>query len=255
VAWAARHATDTKAADARLLLALAAADDPALRPYGSDDEPIANVHTRLLNAWTAHHHGERDVSDARAIAAVMLLHPGYPAEHRRQVLAVVAGTGVDDPELAEHALAVARSRGLTADPVPGTDSWLGAGEDALPERERLLRLVSRGFGTTDHKYLDRRMLPPALATGQVLGAARRLVAGADRVNARLPMVPGAEPPRRMRYRTEVIDALFARLWGCGPDGLDPAVWDRGFLDRESFWEAAEPLVAYLKAFGAPEFPR
>jgi hypothetical protein len=62
------------------------------------------------------------------------------------------------------------------------------------------------------------------------------------------------PQRRLRFRAPVIERTFAQLWGCSPAEFPAAVWDHGFASRQSFWLAAEPLVASLKTFGPPELP-
>jgi hypothetical protein len=259
--WAAHHAEDTKAADARLMLAMAARHDPELRPPGRGDRPIRNVHTRLLDSWCAHNAGQwcegRYVTEARVLAAIMLTHPEYPAQHRQHVFAGLAGVDFADRDAPGKALALARARGLDGDAAtaPGGDSWLVASERALPEPERLARLLVRGFSTSTYRQLTRRMLPPSLATEPVLAEARRVVAQAEQLNDRLPRVAGAWPARRMRFRPAVIERVFARLWDCDPAELTAAVWDRGFTDLESFWLAAEPLVGYLRAAGAPDLPR
>ncbi|NUR26787.1 MAG: hypothetical protein HOV83_13255, partial [Catenulispora sp.] len=151
--WRSEHDTDLKAADARLLLRAAAAEDPALRPAGAGDLPVRNVHTWIFDMWEHEYHGgmvaesaqvaDADgdgspvaaeahgiwVADTEAAAALRLFHPEFPEQHRRHVLSWVAGLPHDHPAVVERAVAVARERGLA--PAPG--GWLTAHDLVRPE--------------------------------------------------------------------------------------------------------------------------
>lgn len=270
--WRRSHPCDTKGDDARLLLAMAAAGDPALRPHGPGDDAIAHVHTRFLDAWDTRCAGRRVgevwVTDRDVVAALMLLHPEYPHRHRRAVLAGLANADAgadvvdpDMPDLEDRALAVARDQGLgihdgQSRPDGPAWEWLTARERELPGREATLRMLVRVFGTSGYRSLASWMTPGSLGTPPIADAAARIVATAARLNdAAIPKVGGhVRPGGRMHFRTETVDGTFAGLWDCDAEGLLAAVWDRGFADLESFRLAAEPLVAYLKTFGAPELP-
>jgi len=248
LAWTGENAVDVKAADARLLLGMAAGDHPSLRPHGPDDAPIVNVGTHPLRFWRAQFAGRevggRLVTRTEEVAAVMVTHRDFPAEHRRQVLADLVAGSPDDPGVPAAALDLARRRGLSAD----TDEagWLVAGEAALPDDERLCRLLVRAFGTSEYGGAPPARLPAALDVEPVLADARAVAGEAAALNERLPRVTGGGPPRRLRFRDEVIDRVFAGRWGCDAADLRGAVWDRGFAGLESFRVVAEPFVAYLK---------
>ncbi|WP_436528701.1 TfuA-like protein [Actinoplanes sp. HUAS TT8] len=251
LAWHAANPVDAKAEDARRLLSRPAA--PA--PHDGSDRPIENVDTAYFASWKARHGGaavgDRWVGDAAAIAAVMLLHPRFPAEHRAAVLARIGDAeDATDPEAA--ALSAARRLGLLAGEPRDSAAWawLGPAEHELAHDEAVLRVLSRSFGTAVHAAIGDRQLPPALARSGALDQARGIVAAAERINERLPRPDPRRPERRMRFRTEVIDRTFAGLWGC--DDLTAAVNDRGFADLDAFRLAAEPLVAYVKTVGAPD---
>jgi hypothetical protein len=119
-----------------------------------------------------------------------------------------------------------------------------------------LRVLVRAFGTTVHRSVALWMVPEPLRTPRLLAAARQIAATAAALNETL--IPASaqrqRPGARLHFRTEVVDDAFAALWRCPVDDLTPAVWDRGMRDLTSFRLAAEPLVAYLKTFGAPQFP-
>lgn len=264
--WVRRNAVDAKAADARELLAMAAADDPRLRPPDGDDLPIANVRTRFLESWVARHHTTEvdghPVSDADVMAAVMLTHPDFAVEHRRRVLAAIAGTDQDDPNATDEALRLTRSRGYTAS-VPtdhhdrssdgAHEQWLTEREHELDADEALTRLLVRAFGTRNHRQLTTSMLPAALANETVLADGGAFVAQAARLNENLPHPDPARPGWRRRFRDDVVDRHFAALWGCPLGDVESAAWDRGFADLDSFRAVAEPFVAHLKILGPPAY--
>ncbi|MET8547120.1 TfuA-like protein [Micromonospora zamorensis] len=257
--WHRQDPCDAKGADARMLLTMAADNDPELCPAHAGDQPIDNLHTRFLDSWRSRFAGESVgghwVSDREAAAVLMLLHPESAAWHRRGVLAGLAEVDVADPMVEERAREVARRRGLTTAPPTGWD-WLTDRERGLDGREAVLRVLVRAFGTTPHRSLSLWMVAAPLRTPALLTAARQVAATAASLNETLvPRTTGhRRPGGRLHFRTEVVDACFARLWGCAVDGLEAAAWDRGFVDLASFRYAAEPLVAYVKAFGTPQLP-
>ncbi|WP_406070590.1 TfuA-like protein [Micromonospora sp. NBC_01638] len=257
--WHWRDPCDAKGADARLLLSMAADNAPELCPAHAGDQPIDNLHTRFLDSWRSRFAGESVgghwTSDREAAAVLMLLHPETPAWHRRGVLAGLAEVDIADPMVEERAREVARLRGLTGAPPSGWD-WLTDRERGLGDREAVLRVLVRAFGTTPYRSLALWMVAAPLRTPALLAAARQVAATAASLNETLvPRTTGLRRPGgRLHFRTEVVDQCFARLWGCAADGLEAAAWDRGFVDLAAFRYAAEPLVAYVKAFGAPRLP-
>lgn len=257
ITWAEDHAVDVKTEDARLMLRRAASGHPDLRPHGLSDEPIRNVHTHHMDRWRARLCGEwvqgRYVPDVEVIAALMLTHPGFPAAHRRRVLAELAGTAPDDGAAPKKALELARARGIAAVAAHDTP-WLLDAELAVPDDEALTRTLVRAFGNVSDRALTLRIVPPELAIPPVLAAARAFLGEAQAINDTLPRIDQTRPGRRMRFRDEVIDRVFAELWGTAPAMLPAAVWDRGFSDLPAFRVAAEPMVAYLRTKGAPAFP-
>ncbi|MFF0153779.1 TfuA-like protein [Micromonospora sp. NPDC005203] len=257
--WHRREPSDAKGADARLLLSMAADNAPELCPAHAGDKPIDNLHTRFLDSWRSRFAGEAVgghwVSDREAAAVLMLLHPEAAVWHRRGVLAGLAEVDIADPMVEQRAREVARGRGLTAGLPTGWD-WLTDRERDLGDGEAVLRVLVRAFGTTPYRSLALWMVAEPLRTPAMLAAARQVAATAASLNETLvPRTTGhRRPGGRLHFRTEVIDTCFARLWGSAVDGLEAAAWDRGFVDLSAFRYGAEPLVAYVKAFGAPRLP-
>ncbi|RQX01878.1 TfuA-like protein [Micromonospora inaquosa] len=257
--WHRQNPCDTKGADARMLLSMAADNAPELCPAHAGDQPIDNLHTRFLDSWRSRFAGESVgghwASDREAAAVLMLLHPESATWHRRAVLAGLAEVDIADPMVEERAAEVARRRGLTGAPPSGWD-WLTDRERGLDDREAVLRLLVRAFGTTPYRSLALWMVAAPLRTPALLTAARQVAATAASLNETLvPRTTGnRRPGGRLHFRTEIVDACFARLWGCAADELEAAAWDRGFVDLAAFRYAAEPLVAYVKAFGSPRLP-
>ena len=149
-AWRSGRDTDAKAADARLMLAAAAAHDPVLRPAGPCDELARNVRTRLFIDWQHRFScgpaGDEPVTDGQAIGAVRLAYPGFRDAFRRHVLAGITGADPDDPALVAKAAAVARARGLRADPPALAGGWLTGQEAASGGDEALATLLARMIG-------------------------------------------------------------------------------------------------------------
>ncbi|WP_432967392.1 TfuA-like protein [Dactylosporangium sp. CA-233914] len=245
--WLAANPRDAKAADARLLLRSA----PAIQPPGAADDPALHVHSSFYVAWQVRSNGRQVgpawVSEHDIITALMLLHPQYPALHRRDTLAALAGVAPSDPAVERLALAAAQERG-TLD-----HAW--SPEPGLDADERLLRVLARGFGTVGDQAIAGHLLPAALDTEDNRRIAAEFVADAELVNARLPRPDPHVPQTRRRFPDERIDATYAKVWGVDAAGLQPAVWDRGLRSLEEFRVVAERFVAGLRMFGAPSFPR
>ncbi|MEV4708492.1 TfuA-like protein [Actinoplanes sp. NPDC049316] len=242
LAWLAENPRNAKDADARLLLSGAA----ALTPPGPSDDPAVHVDSSFYVTWQVRNRRRGTVSEHDLITVLMLTHPDYPALHRRDTLAALAGCAPDDPEVERLALAAAREHG------PLGAAW--SPEPGLDADERLLRVLSRSFGTVGDQAVARHLLPTALDTADTLHVAGAFVADAELVNAGLPRPDPHVPQTRRRFSDERIDATYARLWGVPPADLEPAVWDRGLRSLEEFRVVAEPYVAGLRMFGAPRFP-
>jgi hypothetical protein len=246
-AWHRSRARDVKADDARLLLRMAAAGDPELRPSGRGDEPIRHLGTHHIEASSLRCRGvTRDaewVSDADMTVAVMLLHPDFPSRYRLEVLAAVAGSSWDDPQVTELALAGARSHGVGEHSTAEPDGWLTpADRRGVPASEQLARLIVRAFGTANHQGIALAARGSLLADEAVREWGRRVGRAASRSNRLLPVGQRG----RQHFRDEVVDQAFAQAWQCEPDELDAAIWDRGIGDRAEFRRMAEPFVCYLK---------
>ena len=245
-AWRGDRDTDAKAADARLMLTAAAADDPALRPAGPGDEAIHHVRTTLFADWQYRFRGasadDGPVSDSEAVGVIRLAYPGFRDAYRRHVLAEVTGAAPDDPALVAQAAAVARSRGLRADPLALAGGWLTEPETALDPDEALATLLARMIG------VRLPSLPAALTAPAVLAWARQFTVAARGLNAKL--LGPADGPRR-RFRPAAVDEAVARLWGCDVASLEAQAWDRGIASQTALRRLAEPLTAHLKILGLP----
>jgi len=294
LAWRRATGHDAKRADAVELLRMAAAGDPALAPAGPGDLPVEDVTTTYFHSWLCRQQGTQVrgqwVTDNAVAAAVRLLHPEAPALHRRAVLTDLLADGwadawqhggprerrtgtapevggpdpadaePDDAELVARAVATAGERGLTG-PADDGPQWsrLTPAERTLPADEAVVRVLVRGLGAERHDRVSCRALPPPLATGPVLTAARAVVAAAATMTDGLPTVDAVRG-RRARFSAAAVDRCYARLWGLPhPDRPDPAelaaaAQDRGFADLEAFRILAEPFVAHLRIVGPPEFP-
>jgi hypothetical protein len=246
--WRRVHARDAKADDARLLLRMAAAGDPELRPAGPGDQPVRYARTHHTEAWSLKFHGatvDGDwVSDADVTAAIMLLHPDFPGRHRLDVLAGLAGTTWDDPRTTGLALAAARARQLDERSAEVPDGWLTAAErTGRSGDEQLARLLTRAFGTVSGQRLAASSGGSLLAEPAALDWARQVARAAGRYNRLLP----AGPTGRLRFRNEITYQAFARTWGCDQAELEAAAWDRGISSIQEFRRIAEPFVGYLKS--------
>jgi len=244
-AWRDRRDTDFKAADARLMLAAAAARDPRLRPAGPGDMRADNVRTGLFTGWQRRFQGslagDEAVSDSEAIGAIRLAHPGFRDAYRCHVLGEITGARPDDPTLAAQAAAAARARGLCADSPALAGGWLTGPETALDGDEALATLLVRMIG------VRLPSLPAAMTTPAALAWGRQFTAAARSLNAAL--LSPADAPRR-RFRPAAVDQAVADLWGCGVDSLEAQSWDRGIASLAILRRLAEPFVAHLKVLRA-----
>jgi hypothetical protein len=243
-AWRSGRDTDAKAADARIMLAAAAARDPVLRPAGPCDEPIDNVRTSLFADWQYRFRGvqvgDELVSDSEAIGAIRLAYPGFRDAYRRHVLGEITGAQPDGPTLVAQAAAVARARGLRADVPALAGGWLTGPEMALDGDEALATLLARMIG------VRLPSLPASMTTPTALAWGRQFTAVARGLNARLLAPAGGS---RRRFRPAVVDEAVADLWGCDVNSLEAQAWDRGIASLTALRRLAEPFVAHLKILG------
>jgi hypothetical protein len=248
-AWRAGRDTDAKAADARLMLAAAAARDPALRPAGPGDDPINNLRTTLFTDWQYRFRGlpvgEELISDSEAIGAIRLAYPGFPGAYRRHVLSRITGAQPDDPTLIAQAAAVATDRGLRTDMPAFAGGWLTGRETALDGDQALATFLARMIGVCLPSMPAIMTTPAALAWG------RQFTAAARRLNGSL-MAPAAGT--RPRFRPAAVDDAVAGLWGCDAGSLEAQSWDRGIPSLPALRQLAEPFAAHLKVLGAPSAP-
>jgi hypothetical protein len=184
--------------------------------------------------------GDELVSDSEAIGAIRLAYPGFRDAYRRHVLSEVTGARPDDPMLVTQAAAVARARGLRANPPALAGGWLTGPETALDGDEALARLLARMIG------VRLSGLPAAMTTPDVLAWGRRFTTAARALNTRLLAVPGG--PRR-HFRPAAVDTAVAGLWGCDVGSLEAQSWDRGVASLTALRRLAEPFVAHLKVVG------
>lgn len=245
-AWRGGRDIDVKAADARIMLAAAAANDPVLRPAGPGDQSIHHVRTTLFADWQYRFHGspagDEPVSDSEAIGVIRLAYPGFRDAYRRHVLGEVTGARPDDPTLVAQAAAVGRARGLRADPPALAGGWLTERDSALGPDEALATLLARMIGVRSPS------LPAAMSEPAVLAWGRRFAAAARGLNARL--LGSADGPRR-QFRPAAVDEAVAGLWGCDVASLEAQSWDRGIASLTVLRRIAEPLTAHLKILGSP----
>lgn len=240
-AWRGGRDTDAKAADARLMLAAAAADDPDLRPAGPADRPIRHVRTTLFADWQFRFHGAtaggEPVSDSEAIGVVRLAYPGFRDVYRRHILAEITGADPADPTLVAQAATVARARGLRADPPALAGGWLTESETVLDPDQALATLLARMIGVHSPSQ------PAAMTTPSVLDWGRRFAVAARELNTR---VLGSSDGARRRFRPAAVDQAVASLWDCDVASLEAQAWDRGIASLTAVRRLAEPLTAHLK---------
>jgi hypothetical protein len=256
--WLAANPTEVKSEDARLLLRMAAAGDPELCPRNAGDVPIEYVQTYLMEAWQARNQGG-PVGDALAVAAIMVLHPDFPALHAERVLAglVSAPDGSDPAEVRRQAVALARARGLLPDDDESAiydTPVLTPADRALTPPEAALRALVRIFGPADCRTVSLRCLPAALRRPEVLAEAKSFVESARRLNDKLPHPDPHRPHLRMTFRHDVVDRMICRLWDCTPDELPTVALDHGFEYLDRLRAVVEPLTAWLKICDPPRFP-
>lgn len=261
-AWYSGHARDLKAVDAVAMLTLAASGDPALRPHGPQDRPITNPLTTHVANWTDRFRGqpvgETWVADSDVASAIMLLHPGYPGLHRRDVLSNLVGLPADAPGLEPAAVADAARHGLDGQALSETGAWLSPREsrelaDPRFAGEAVIRVLVRAFGTVSETAKTLRCVR-AVADDRTRGWARRMAAEAIMANELLPRATRPGRLDRLHYRDEVVDQSFAALWGVEIEDLLEAVWDRGFDSMYTFRRIAEPFVMRLKIGPVTEAP-
>ena len=262
-AWYGGHARDLKAADAVAMLTRAASGDPALAPPGPRDLPVTNPATAHVVNWVDRFRGQSAgdtwVPDSDVASAIMLLHPGYPERHRRDVLSEVVGVPAGAPGLEAAAVADAAAHELDGRTLAELGAWLSPREhrrlaDPRFADEAVIRVLVRAFGTVCEPAKTLRAVRTAADDG-TCGWARQVAAEAIVANELLP--PATRPGRldRLHYRDEVVDRVYAALWGVEVEDLLEAVWDRGLDSLHTFRRIAEPFVTRLKLGPALDAPQ
>ena len=262
-AWYGGHARDLKASDAVAMLTRAASGDPALAPPGPEDRRVTNPATAHVVDWVDRFRGQPVdgtwVSDSDIASAIMLLHPGYPARHRRDVLSEVVGLPAGAPGLEAAAVADAATHDLDLRTLAELGVWLSPRErgrlaDPGFADEAVIRVLVRAFGTVVEQAKTLRALRTA-ADDVTRGWARQVAAEAIAANKLLP--PATRPSRldRLTYRDEVVDRAYAALMGVEVENLIEAVWDRGFDSLPTFRRIAEPFVMRIKLGPVLEAPQ
>lgn len=112
--------------------------------------------THVAN-WTDRFRGqpveETWVADSDVASAIMLLHPGYPELHRRDVLSNLVGLPADAPGLESAAVADAAGHGLDGQALGELGVWLSPREsrelaDPRFVNEAVVRVLVRAFGSS-----------------------------------------------------------------------------------------------------------
>jgi hypothetical protein len=262
-AWYRTSARDLKAADAVAMLTRAASGDPALRPHGPRDRPITNPVTTHVANWTDRFRGQQAgetwVSDSDVASAIMLLHPGYPELHRRDVLANLVGLPADAPGLEPAAVADAERHAFDGQALSELGVWLSPREtrelaDPRFVSEAIVRVLVRAFGTVSETAKTLRCVS-AVADDGARAWARQVAAEAILANQLLPKATRPGRLDRLHYRDEVVDRVYAARWGVEVEHLLEAVWDRGFDSLHTFRRIAEPFVTRIKIGPALEAPQ
>ena len=203
--------------------------------------------------------GDTWVSDSDVASAIILLHPGYPERHRRDVLSEVVGLPASGPGLEAAAVADAAAHELDGRTLAELGAWLSPREhrrlaDPRFADEAVIRVLVRAFGTVCEPAKTLRSVRTAADDG-TCGWARQVAAEAIVANGLLP--PATRPGRldRLHYRDEVVDRVYAALWGVEVEDLLEAVWDRGLDSLPTFRRIAEPFVTRLKLGPALDAPQ
>lgn len=262
-AWLRTHHVDTKAQDARALLALAAAGADALGPPGAADEPITNLDTVYAVGWS-HLFASREVDGvpvtrSRVADAVAIVDPGFARRYRAAVLGLLAAAEGEAPRSTQEAervcVATARRRGLLGAGDTLAEScwaWLTPTERSLPGRDAILRVLARNYGTRAPVRLSvlPGLMPPDSTQWYRWVAA--VTALADVALRRRP-APGAAPyparPPALRLKPAAVDAFCAATWRCPTGDLTAAAWDRGFADLDQLRLSAGDLAVHARWFG------
>ena len=261
-AWYRDRARDLKAADAVAMLTRAARGDPALGPRGPHDRPITNPVTTHVANWTdrfgGQQVGETWVCDSDVASVIMLLHPGYPELHRRDVLSNLVGLPADAPGLEPAAVADAARHALDGQALGELGVWLSPRETRDLARpgfasEAIVRVLVRAFGTVSETAKTLRCVS-AVSDDGARAWAREVAAEAVLANQLLPRATRPGRLDRLHYRDEVVDRTYAARWEVEVEDLIEAVWDRGFDSLQTFRRIAEPFVARLKLGPALEAP-
>ena len=270
-AWRTTHAHDAKRQDAIALLQAAARSDPALRPHGPGDQPIAGVQTRYSTGWHAEFAGTDDhgqwVTRSQVVATIRVLHPDFPRLLRTATMCRLAGSlAVPEPFEPSDIVTAARKRGLIppAD-LPAAWTWLGQTSYENADAQALALLL-RAAGCLNPAAEDIGGLPAPLQEPPTLQAARKIVVNASAVarSAALtagrtwpsPAPAGKHRPVRspLHFRDAAVHAVLAKVWNCALDHLPDRACERGFPNLADAVAAAQPFIAYVNTFGVPSWP-
>jgi len=239
-----------KLRDAREALGLAAAGLlPPVSPARWAQQPWANMYLRdWLGRFRGVTSGSRHVPAELLMRHQQLYDLRFPVRWRRHVMSWIAGDS--SPRVEERALAAAVRDGITAADLTPAQAryWLTAAELALPDREKLARILVRSVPGD----LTAAIWPASAAEaegilGPLDGAAAAVAAALDCNESVAAAGPEFET---WLLREDLITAHLARQWaipaGDG-DMLTAAARDRGFGSAQDAAEAARTF--YLAAEG------
>ncbi|MER7700569.1 TfuA-like protein [Streptomyces sp. NPDC096095] len=197
------------------------------------------------------------VSELDVLRFQQLYAPDFPARYRRFALTRIAGPrlAAEDRGLAHAVLAAAGERGITHEALPAEawSYWLTPEErrDFSAER-RLLTLLVRSFRGAPGTAPFHDAPDELRGSDEAWRASADAVAAAAGLNERMERT-GADGTLRQPPPAPVRGHLEDAWRADGPDALDAAARDRGFLSAAEAEEAARPFVLLHRA-GAPPRP-
>ncbi|MEI5033001.1 hypothetical protein RB201_09440 [Streptomyces sp. S1A(2023)] len=197
------------------------------------------------------------VSELDVLRFQQLYAPDFPARYRRFALTRIAGPrlAAEDRGLAHAAMAAAGERGITHEALPAEawSYWLTPEErhDDSAER-RLLTLLVRSFRSAPGTAPFHGAPDELRGSDEAWRASADVVAAAAGLDERLERTGADRTPRQPP--AALVHGHLKDSWQAeGPDALDAAARDRGFLSSAEAEEAARPFVLLPRA-GAPPRP-